>query len=119
MWEPEKRNRTREALSKIFWASVSGSILGFSYGVLESAITRKCSIRRRTTDLFLLGGTYAMTEIALEKWRAKGAYSPIIAGCTAGIISSKGTAQSIITNSALAATLGFIFENRERLMHME
>lgn len=115
MWTHEKRNRTREGLSKIVWASVTGAVAGASIGVLERMATGKPSIRVRATDLFLLGGTYALAETAIETWRPNTPFTPALAGCAAGIISSRGGTKSIITASILATTFGYIFENRDRV----
>lgn len=116
MWTYEKRNKARETLSRIVWASATGSLLGLTVGVLETAVTGTGTIRRRTSDLMLLGGTYAITEAALEKWTARSTYTPIIAGCVAGALASRGTARSVLTTSALAATLGYAIEHREDLL---
>ncbi|KAI5192447.1 hypothetical protein NECID01_1942 [Nematocida sp. AWRm77] len=116
MWTYERRNRARETLSKIVWASATGSIVGLSLGLLEKAVTGKGSVRKRTEDMMLLGGTYAIAESALEKWSARTTYTPIIAGCVAGTLSSTGTPRSIITTSVFAAALGYAIENREELL---
>lgn len=114
MWTYEKKNRTRETLSKIVFASITGATAGLSIGLLEKVFMRRSNIRVRTADLFVLGGTYALVEAAVISLRPKSVYSPIISGCAAGLISSSST-RSVITTSIIASTFGYIFENRRLL----
>lgn len=107
MWTQEERNRVKEALSKVVYASATGAVVGAFLGVAEKCITGKGKIRSRVTDGLVLSGTYALTEAAIDQWKARTVYTPVIAGCVAGATASSGSKRSLITLSVAAAGIGW------------
>jgi len=111
----ERRDKVRESFSNIFWASVTGSLLGLSLGVIGKAFGSKEPVRSKAANMMFIGGTYAAAECFIERTRGRARYTPIIAACAAGVLSSNGSAKSMITTSMVAITFGSIFDNREEI----
>ncbi|KAI5187814.1 hypothetical protein NEHOM01_2387 [Nematocida homosporus] len=105
MSHAESRNKIRERTARIFWAAASGLVVGAGLGAVERLVTGKPVIRTRAADLMLLGGAYAATDIILKDYKMSPTYKPVVAGCVAGIVSSR-SGVGLVVNSVAASALG-------------
>lgn len=109
----EPANKRREFLSRVVFGVVSGSVVGLGIGVLHKMLNKNSSIRGRMVDTMIIGGSYAVVDNIVSRYNVNSVYRPIITGCIAGSLGSRGGAGSIIASSVLTAGAAYAIENAD------
>lgn len=106
-------NKRREFLSRVVMGVVSGSIIGLGIGVLHKVVNKNSSVRGRVMDTMIIGGSYAVVDSIVSRYDVSSVYRPIVTGCIAGSLGSRGGLGSILTTSLLTAGAAYAIENTD------
>ncbi|KAI5193054.1 hypothetical protein NEMIN01_2386 [Nematocida minor] len=109
----QERNKRREFLSKVALGVVSGSVIGLGIGVVHKMANKNSSICGRVADTMIIGGSYAVIDSLIDRYDINSVYRPIITGCIAGSLGSRGGPASVITSSILTAGAAYALENAD------
>lgn len=112
--DSENKERLKHSLAKIASASMTGYALGSGVALAERLILGNkrgsfaSHVANKGFEFMLFSGTYAAAEAAMQAWRGRDMYVPIVAGCISGAVISRnsGAGRVLMMSSLVGAASG-------------